>query len=256
MTAPLADSGLWCRCYHPSPSATRRLVCFPHAGGSAVFFHPVSAALAPGIEVLAIQYPGRQDRRLEPGIGDIGRLADEIARALDPWRGAPLDLFGHSMGALVAFEVALRLERDGHPPANLFVSGRKSPSLGSTDLMTLTESEIIADLRSLDGTGAGLLEDAEMLDMILQPVRNDYRAVGRYRSRPDAVLSCPVTALVGDDDPRAAVPETAAWEAHTTGAFELRVFPGGHFYLTARAAEVIALLRDRMTAGQGSPGPR
>ncbi|MFI9274500.1 thioesterase II family protein [Kitasatospora sp. NPDC052896] len=246
MTISAAHDSLWCRRFAPSPGAARRLVCFPHAGGSAVYFRPVATALSPRVEVIAVQYPGRQDRRLEPGIDDIGRLADRVVSALAPWRDTPLDLFGHSMGALVAFEVALRLERDGRPPARLFVSGRTAPTAPARLPVDPTDAELIADIRSLNGTGAEMLADDELLEMILPAVRNDYRAVTNYRGNPGAVLSCPITALLGDRDPRATVDETRDWQAHTTAGFDLRLFPGGHFYLTDRAPDVIALLRHRL----------
>ncbi|WP_238846327.1 thioesterase II family protein [Nocardia terpenica] len=111
------DEKLWFRRSQPTEQAEHRLVCFPHAGGAASYFTPVARALAPDVDVLAVQYPGRQDRRSEPGIDDIGVLADRVHDIIRTWPSRPLTLFGHSMGAVVAFEVARRLRRDNphHP---------------------------------------------------------------------------------------------------------------------------------------------
>ncbi|MDQ0954324.1 surfactin synthase thioesterase subunit [Streptomyces phaeochromogenes] len=105
------NSERWIRRYHPAPDASTRLVCFPHAGGSATFYHPVSRALSPEIDVVAVQYPGRQERRTEPLVDSVEKLADLIVPELEPWLDRPLTFFGHSMGASLAYEVALRLRR-------------------------------------------------------------------------------------------------------------------------------------------------
>src|SRR4051794_9909349 len=125
--AAQAQRELWLRRFHPAPQAAARLVCLPHAGGSASYYHPLSAALSPAVEAVAVQYPGRQDRRSEPLVDDLLVLADRLADALADEPG-PLALFGHSMGAVLAFEVARRLEREGREIAALFVSGRRAPT--------------------------------------------------------------------------------------------------------------------------------
>ncbi|MFC9236266.1 thioesterase II family protein [Streptomyces decoyicus] len=249
MSSPLADDGLWCRRFHPAPDAGRRLVCFPHAGGSASFYHPVSAALSPGVEVIAVQYPGRQDRRKEPAIDDIGLLADRIAEALKACSDRPLTFFGHSMGALVAFEVARRLERNGDGPLRLFASGRRAPSAHRDEQVHRRDDDgIVTELRALSGTDSRVLDDEEMLRMVLPALRSDYKAVETYRSEPAAVVRCPVTVLVGDEDPKTSLDEARSWEAHTTGDFDLRVFSGGHFYLADRPKEVMTVLSDHFTS--------
>ncbi|WP_432146319.1 thioesterase II family protein [Streptomyces sp. bgisy084] len=249
MSSPPVDSGLWCRRFHPAPQAGRRLVCFPHAGGSASFYHPVSAALSPGVDVLAVQYPGRQDRRQEPTVDDIGHLADRIAEALEGWTDRPLTFFGHSMGSLVAFEVARRLEHGPNGPVRLFASGRRAPSAHRDEQVHRRDDDgIIAELRALSGTDARVLQDEELLRMVLPAVRSDYTAVETYRADPGAAVRCPVTVLVGDSDPKTSLDEAWAWEGHTTGGFDLRTFPGGHFYLADRQAEVLDVLRDHFTS--------
>src|SRR5215203_6385281 len=108
------EESLWARCFHPAPDAPAQLVCFPHAGGSASFYFPVSAQLSPTAEVFALQYPGRQDRRKESSPDDLATLADQVYEALRPrLKDRPTTFFGHSMGATLAFEVARRLEADG-----------------------------------------------------------------------------------------------------------------------------------------------
>lgn len=152
------------------------------------------------------------------------------------------------MGALVAFEVARRIERAGGRIDHLFVSGRKGPSAARPDPSHPVDDEgIVAELRAMSGTDARLLEDEELLGMVLPALRGDYRAVGAYRADRDAAVSCPVTALVGDQDRWAPVPEAGRWRDRTKAAFDLKVFPGGHFYLSSRADEVTAMLRDHLT---------
>lgn len=245
-----ADPGLWLRRFHEDPGAGPRLVLFPHAGGSASYFHGLSGLLASTLDVVAVQYPGRQDRRAEPAVQDIRELADHVAGLLiaEAEAARPYALFGHSMGASVAFEVALRLERVGLPMARLFASGRRAPGRRRPELPDgHGDDALIAELRLLSGTDARLLDDEEVVRMILPALRADYRAIGAYEWRPGDVLGCPVTAMVGDEDPRVGEDDALAWADHSTGAFELVRFPGGHFYLGEHGEEVAKIVVDRLT---------
>lgn len=241
MTETPTRTSDWIRRFRPAPEAAVRLICLPHAGGAATFYLPVAQAMAPDVDVLAVQYPGRQDRRHEPCVDDITVLADLITDELLPWTDQPLALFGHSMGALVAFEVACRLEERGRAPVALFASGRRAPSRRRDERFHLaSDDELVAEIRRLSGTEQQVLEDEEILHMILPAIRSDYRAVEMYRYRPRPALNCPVIALTGDDDPRVTLEEAGDWAGHTQASFRLRVFPGGHFYLNTHATAVMA----------------
>jgi surfactin synthase thioesterase subunit len=237
-------SNLWIRRYHPALDSAVRLICFPHAGGSASYFHPVSARFAPKVDVISLQYPGRQDRRHEPCVADIETLADQLA---DELRALPVKqtvLFGHSMGAVLAFEVARRLEDAGAwTPSSVVVSGRRSPSSWRGETVhRLGDDGVIAEIKALNGTSAALFDDDEILRMALPSIRNDYRAIETYRSEPDRTIACPIVVLFGDADPKTTAEEARDWAKHTTGGCRVRVLPGGHFFLVQQHQAVYAEL--------------
>lgn len=245
MSAPSTSGDLWIRRFPVPARGDVLLVCFPFAGGAAGWFRPLASLLAPGVEVRAVQYPGRQDRYHEPVVEDIPRLADLICDALEPALDRPFAFFGHSMGAVVAFEVTRRLAlRDRPRPRVLVVSGRRAPSLRREERVHLRDDPgLLAELRALGGTDAAVLADDELVRMILPAVRGDYRAIETYRlPEHDAVVDVPVHALTGDADPRASVDEVAAWREHTTGDFSLHVLPGGHFFPAQQSARVADLI--------------
>ncbi|WP_380280629.1 thioesterase II family protein [Kitasatospora purpeofusca] len=235
------DSSLWLRPLRPAPDTAKvQLLCFPHAGGSAGFFRPLASRFPADVDVRGVQYPGRQDRRAEPALEDINLLADRIHEAFRPPDGLPYAFFGHSLGAVVAFEVARRLERDGdRTPAVLFTSARRAPSRsGGEQVHLLDDDQVVAEIQALSGTSADLLLDDELVRMVLPAIRSDYRAIETYRLAPDATpLRTPIVALIGGSDPRVDIDETAAWSEHTTADFDLHVFPGGHFYLSDQPTE-------------------
>ncbi|MFE0192292.1 thioesterase II family protein [Streptomyces sp. NPDC058989] len=248
------DNGLWVRRFHPAPGAGTRLVCLPHAGGAAGFYFPVSAALAPRVDVLAVQYPGRQDRRKEPCIDSLPELARQVVPRLLPWTDRPLALFGHSMGASVAFEVARTLEHEhGVVPVVLFASARRAPSAHRDEFVhRQSDDRLIRDVEELSGTDAQLLRDPEMRSMVLPALRGDYKAAETYRYVPGPGLSCPVTALIGDADPRVTVEEARAWATHTTGAFDLKTYRGGHFYLNEHSDAVVREISGQLLSTAGA----
>ncbi|QFQ97796.1 thioesterase [Streptomyces phaeolivaceus] len=234
----------WIRRFQAAPDAPVRLVCLPHAGGSAALYVPFARALSPLADVLAIQYPGRQDRRVEPGITRLDHLADLVADALAPWADRPLVVFGHSMGALLGYEVTARLESAGTPPRALIASGRRAPSRHRAESVHLrTDEGVVAELRRLGGVDPTFLDDPELRAMILPSVRTDYEAIETYRHPPRPPLSTPLTVLTGDMDPQVTPDEARAWARHTTGTFTLRTFTGGHFYLNEHMPEVREVLR-------------
>jgi surfactin synthase thioesterase subunit len=197
-----------------------------------------------------VQYPGRQDRRAEPNIDNIPRLADAIFPALRPLTDRPLAFFGHSMGAVLAYEVALRLEQDGAAPlSRLYVSGRRAPSRYRPEIVHQQGDEgIIAELQQFNGTNSDLLGDPETLEMILPAIKSDYRAIETYRDTTGRSVNAPIVAIIGDNDPKVTIDEAEAWAEHSTGAFDLRVFPGGHFYLVDQSRQVIQLISDDLAA--------
>lgn len=238
-----SDDELWCRRYRPARSATARLVCLAHAGGSATFFLPVAAALSPGVDVVAIQYPGRQDRRNERPIDDIAVLADRIHAILRRQPEMPLTLFGHSMGAVIGFEVTRRLEATGHGPVRLVASGRRAPSTYRNETVHLRDDAgILAEIRNMAGTASSVLGDEEMMRAVLPALRADYRAAETYTCPPEITVGCPITVMTGDNDPKTTPDEAKAWAQQTTGSFDLHVFAGGHFFLTDHADAIIKIL--------------
>jgi pyochelin biosynthetic protein PchC len=230
----------WLQCPRPRPYARQRLVCFPHAGGSASFFRDWGSAL-PSVEVHTVCYPGRAARIGDPRPTDLVAMAEDIAAAVEPLTGddLPVVLFGHSMGAVVAFETARLLQTRGAGPSHLYASGSRGPRLSRVRPGASThESDkyddldvVTAQLSALGGTDAELLADPAFRDLVLPYVLGDFRMFDAYEYRPDPPLTCGVTAIVGDADPQVSPVQSAAWREVTDGPFRHVTVPGDHFYL-------------------------
>jgi surfactin synthase thioesterase subunit len=176
-------------------------------------------------------------------------LADRIHGILRRQPEMPVTFFGHSMGAIVGFEVTRRLEADGHGPARLFASGRRAPSAWRDEnVHLLDDAGILDEVRRLNGTASSLLGDDELMRAVLPALRADYRAIETYRCPPDVTVACPITALTGDSDPKTTAEEAAAWGRHTSGSFDLQVFTGGHFFLTEHTDEILKILDQHFQA--------
>lgn len=237
-------SGSWIRRFHPAPPGAPRVVLLPHAGGSASFYFSFSRALSASADVLTIQYPGRQDRLGEPCADNVADLSDAVLGSLLPLLDQPVVLFGHSLGATVAFELARRLEHDkGVVPRCLVVSGRRPPGeIRDEGVHRRDDSALVAELAEMSGTDQRVLAEPELLNMILPTLRSDYRAAETYVYSPGPLISCPVMALVGDDDPKVPVESVANWADYTTGTCEVEVLAGGHFYLVEQQERVVSAI--------------
>jgi pyochelin biosynthetic protein PchC len=232
------------RRFHPRPEAAVRLVCLPHAGGSAPAYFGLSRELTDDIDVLAVQYPGRQDRRDEACLTDIHAMAAEVVAAVRPFLDRPTALFGHSMGATVAFEAARLLEREhGQVPARLFVSGRRAPCTQRPDSVHRRDDDgLLAEVRLLSGTDSAILADDEIIRMALPALRGDYTAIETYRPEPGAVTAAAITVLTGADDIRTSADEAAAWARHSTTECAVHTFTGGHFFVNDHRAAIARLI--------------
>ncbi|MEU2915727.1 thioesterase II family protein [Streptomyces massasporeus] len=221
-----------------------RLFCFPHAGAGASAFAAWPDLFPSDVEIVAVQLPGREDRVGEPHPASVDVAVRMVAVALRPYLQGPYAFFGHSGGALLAFELARALRKRGTQPGHLFLSGQSAPGydVAAPELHRLSDDDFSAALRSLDGTSDGVFTDPELMKLLLPTLRADFTLWENHRHRPDQPLSVPVTALGGDTDPRAPVGGLRAWEEQTTGAFSVEVFPGGHFYLNDSEAELAAVL--------------
>jgi len=229
-----------------------RLFCFPYAGGSARSFRGWAQELGPDLEVCAIQLPGRERRLSEPALRRAHEAADILVQVLRPHLDLPFVLFGHSMGALLAYEVARGLMASGHEqPGGLIVSGRRAPHLPSRrrrNLHDLPRAELIAEIKALNGTPAEVFDHQDLIDLMLPTLRSDFELVETYAQRPGPILSCPVIAMTGNKDAEVPLEDLAGWQSVTAGRFKTMLFEGHHFYLNdTRAAFLDAVRRELET---------
>jgi medium-chain acyl-[acyl-carrier-protein] hydrolase len=226
----------WLSCPKPNPQADLRLFCFPYSGAGAQIYYPWAEMLPKSLEVCPVQLPGRESRLSEPPFTQLAPLVKELVPAILPHLNKPFAFFGHSMGALVSFELARRLRREhGLSPVHLFVSGHGAPHLPDREpaIHDLPEPEFVAKVRSLNGMPEEILNHDELMELLVPILRADFTLCGTYTFRPDAPLDCPISALGGLQDEHVPRRDLEAWQEHTDGPFSVRMFPGDHFYLNA-----------------------
>lgn len=218
----------------PNPNATIRLFCFPYAGGAAHIFRDWPEYLPPFVDVCAVQLPGRGNRLREQPYTRLKALVPDAAAALRLFMDRPFAFFGHSMGALIGFEVARVLRDSGMPqPESLFFSGARAPQLKRNDPKTydLPDEELIEELRRLNGTPAEVLEHEELLQLVLPLVRTDFEITETYEYIDGPPLDRPLIVFGGLADSEVGREKLEPWSQQTTGPFKLIMLPGDHFFL-------------------------
>ena len=227
---------IWLSFPGAAPGATLRLFCFPYAGGGARIYRNWPRLLAPSVEVCAANLPGREGRLKERPFTQMDPLIEALAENLGPFFDRPFAFFGHSMGAMISFELARRLRRTGGPmPVHLFVSGRRAPQLPDPEPPTydLPRDEFIDSLRRLNGTPHEVLQNDELLQLVIPLLRADFELVQTYDYREEVPLDCPITAFAGLDDVEVSRDEVRGWERQTTKGFSHLTVPGDHFFIHA-----------------------
>jgi len=252
--APVADP--WFPCAKTSSATAMRLFCFPYAGGGAGMYAAWAAQLPVGVSVSAARLPGREARLSERPFDEMPRLVDALAEAIAPYLDKPFALFGHSMGAAIAFELARTLRRRRlAQPACLFVSAARAPQLRRDYVPPPppTNEELLRELRNLEGAPQHLMENKELMELTLPALRADTALYRNYVYTEEAPLDCPIRAYGGMGDERITRAHLEAWAEQTTKAFSVEMFPGGHFFPRTHQAELLrALVRDLEALG-GSP---
>jgi medium-chain acyl-[acyl-carrier-protein] hydrolase len=224
-----------------------RLFCFPHSGAAASVFYPWLRHLPASIELYPVQYPGRGTRLAEPAFSRLQPLVENLLAEMPAYLDIPFAFFGHSLGALVGFEVACALSAANlPPPLHLFVSGHPAPHLpaDSPPTYNLPDDQFIEKLRQMNGISEEMLQEAELMEMLLPILRADFEASETYIFTPKPPLPCPLTALGGLHDQYVSRSALEAWGQQTSRAFTVRVFPGDHFYLnTAQPLLLESIIR-------------
>lgn len=235
----------WIARLKPNSQARIRLFCLPYAGGGALTYRTWADSLPSSVAVCAVELPGRGTRLREKPFTRMESLVQAIATALLPQLDEPFALFGHSMGAIVSFELArLLCQNYGISPVYLFVSGRRAPQIPHPKPPTynLPEPAFLAELRRLNGTPKAVLENEELLQLLLPTVRADFEALETYIYRAQPLLECPIAAFGGLSDTETNIDNLEAWANQTTAAFSLQMLPGEHFFLSSAQSQVLRYL--------------
>lgn len=221
-----------------------RLLCFPYAGGSEAAYRTWQQYMPESIEVLPIQLPGRGVRMTEPLFTKLAPLVLALSQSLVNEMDPPFALFGHSMGGLIAFELARRLRRERRPlPVHLFISAKCCPPRAEEVLAAeLSDSQLIEILRRYEGTPAEVLDNPELMHLLLPVIRADMELCKTYLCDPEPPLECPITAFGGLEDHISGRACLAGWRKHTTGPFTLRMFPAGHFFIKIWERSVLEII--------------
>jgi len=240
----------WFHVFRRVPAARKRLYCFPYAGGSVFAFRHLSNSIHPNVELCVASLPGRGPRQAEPAESDLRRLVSALADAVQEAAGARFAFFGHSMGAMLCFEVARELRRRGSAmPESMVVSGARAPErFGKREgdyRHDLPRVEFLDYLRSLEGTPPEVFDVPELMDLLLPALRADFAISETYRCAAEAPLPASLIVLVGSDDPDVRPEDVAGWKAHAQYGCSMRSLPGGHFFIDRHWPEIGRLL-DRL----------
>jgi medium-chain acyl-[acyl-carrier-protein] hydrolase len=239
-----AASNKWFVCPQVRSEAAVRLFFFPYAGGGPAAFSAWCGALPDSIEGWVAHYPGRGSRFNEPLMDDITELIEGLARAIEPLLDKPFSFFGHSLGGLIAFELARQLHRRNHHPDSLFVSACAAPHLPSPHppIRRLPDVQFLAQLKTMNGVPSELHQNEEAMRLLLPILRADFRALESYVHAASQPLPCPIVAFGGSHDPRVSREQIEAWAFHTTSFFKSFFFPGDHFFIHEAKDPLLALL--------------
>jgi medium-chain acyl-[acyl-carrier-protein] hydrolase len=232
----------------PHPEASIKLFCFPYAGGNAGLFRRWSHHL-PTVEIHALQLPGRGARMSESPCTSLPALVVNVAEALMANRDDRFILFGHSFGAIVAFEVARELRRRRHRlPECLFVSGCHAPTIGLArdTIYNSSDEDLVASLRALNGTPSAILDDPELIALMLPTLRADLELAETYVAVPDEPLPCPITGFRGVHDEDTSNGRFDAWHSQTLAGFTEHTLDGDHFFIHSHEARVLELLGESL----------
>lgn len=229
------------------------LVCCPHAGGTADFFRDWPRWFSPAVQVVAVQYPGHGDRLGELCLSDVQLLSTMLAEEVERQRPGKLILFGHSFGAAIAFEVAMRLANQGSPPHAVLISARVAPRHEAGGTVHLrSDTAIWSEMVRLGGTPPDIADDEEWREALTPSVRADFTASETYQPSHGR-LPCPLTVMLGEDDDGLPRDGVSAWREYTESEFALRVFSGAHFYLVDHVAGIAAEV-ERLASSPASAG--
>ena len=241
----------WIICPTPNPHACMRLFCLPHAGGGASTFRTWSSHLPQSVEVCRIQLPGRENRLREPPFSQISPLVELLAQVIEPYLSLPYVFFGHSVGALVAFELARQLRKSNHlRPAHLFVSGRRAPQIPDRGppIHQLPDAEFVRELgRRFNGVPEAVRQDAELMNALRPMLRADIAIDESYVYANSEPLDSPMSAFGGLQDPIVSHDDLAAWRNQTRCTFTQRMFPGNHFFLQSAQALLLQAISQDLT---------
>ncbi|ORT47811.1 alpha/beta fold hydrolase [Frankia sp. KB5] len=235
----------WFLFSEPGRSARIRLFCFPYAGGVASGYREWWQRSNSDIQVAPVQLPGRENRIAEPAVPDLYQLVSLAAQALRDHVDRPYALFGHSMGAMIAYELSRYLAKMGsRPPVRLLVSGMSAPDLlsGTSSPRRRSREEIIAELRRLHGTPSDMLENEQILDFLLPRLQADWQVTESFRYRPGPRLAVPISVFGGTADPDVPITDLLAWNAHTKSDTRIRLLPGDHFFVDRHSSTVADLV--------------
>jgi len=238
-------ASLWFQRFKPKPNPKLRLFCFPYAGGGALIYKTWADKLPDAVEVCPVQLPGRGRRFKEPPYTKIDSLVEDLAQAVLPLLDLPFAFFGHSLGALVSFDLTHKLRNEfGLQPLQLFVSGSRAPHISrdSSSIYNLPDDQFINELKRLNGTPSEVLQHPELIRLMMKALRADFEIAETYKSSTTSVLDCSITAFsgLGDEDvPREHVEE---WKYHTTDSFKLLMMPGDHFFLHTSESLILQIM--------------
>lgn len=248
-TFPGSDA--WITYPKPQPLARLRLFCLPYAGGGASIYRGWQDDLPASIEVCPIQLPGRENRFREPRFTQLPPLVAALSLAIRPHLTKPYAFFGHSLGAIMGFELARTLRRQGSPqPMRLLVSGHRAPQLTYRMPVAhdLPDAALVRELRRLNGMPDEVLDNADLMDLLLPLLRADFAVAETYTYTPEPPLDFPISAFGGQRDEGVSEAEMASWNTQTTADFSLQMLPGDHFSVFKEREPLVTAIRAALHA--------